>query len=684
MINWNRAMRCVPAYTNQDAWIKEELNSKANSLHTERAREAGGYVANYLQLRERINFLVPANLHAIEMIGSSSKGSYLLGRFVSELIGYRLELATDGSTRFSGHRLLKLTKPSYEDFPGVTFPEDYKVFKAVDQLDLGTLSLSRRLKLGYAALFNLAYHGKVQEEIDTLLNGDFRAGRDLLELATMNKEQLKAEGVTFSETNDGVGDDDLAAEVSLFSKYLRGFNKIWEDFDSYNEKCQNIARILAETSKPHINRPIDITGKGSASRFVPLADWFSSKIQETVTIEKVLSIFPEAERNMTAIHFGRTVAGRFGQRYTDGKTQPVRYRGMPIWVESQGGSGKSTFVGYMTEALQYLGYSYGALPTDYNAGFGYGDAANSDFTYSDDASVKSISLAIMSPEIKSLVSNSDNFVSHDKGKKHTVTPHPSCTALFITNRLPNSLNFVDGGSRSRCMFMRLHTLRDDAAKEFTAQYNLPFAMNEAIEQMAKDCQTTPQMIVVYFLRLCLDKFLSFGSTEELMAYQKQQMAAFKINLENDHNKQLMMHVLNIWKRCGIEVKRFDGMMFFKTLAYSAMNYFDPADELTHAYKWARQNPGMSTDPDQLLDLMKLWFAAKASVPAMFKQLSDNVVSDTGLNYFDSVAAWNQVFSECIMQSESYVGELDEKIIQATGSLKPTMRHEQFIKDLIIR
>ncbi len=625
------------------SWIKEAISGEAHKhefqLHP--MTQAFGIIRSKDGSK---SVFIPTNKNALQFMVSSSLTCYVLGRHLLSLIGLDFEINTDGSRRFSGHNLMSKSKP--DRMPGVNFPEDYRVLKAIKLTNAAALDVGSKLDILLASLFyqiKTSYQGegdvKLVEKIFDKKSIDVATALiDMCETGIPKKTKNEEGEFTFGEE---VEDEEAANIASQFNKVRVKFRKVWADFETFNASCNAVGSSIASDSESHKTSRIDITGQGGCRRFVPLKEWFSDKIKDTVTTEKVFSLLPAAELSIFEMWLGRTVSGRVGQVYSNGSVSNRSWRGLPIWVSKQAGTGKSAIAAYLKNTLSMLGYTNGSLPADLGASFGWADVAKSDWGYEDDCDDAGLSRLVSSGLIKSLVSNT-KISAHKKGKDHENIENPICTLLMICNSLPVHMMSLDSGALDRILPMSIYSREDTECIEKMERLDIPFQMNQVVEKLAKDCGTTVEVIIAYAIRLCLDKWLAFKDDNEVEAYMDETRKSFKINLASDHHKGLMQYYLYVANRANMRVEGFEMETFMRTIWFSLNNNFSTNEN----YPWVAEIPECASTNGQINILLSNVLSSKVNMKSKFKEFMEGLSSKSGFNYKTYPNHWVSLFEEC--------------------------------------
>jgi hypothetical protein len=241
-----------------------------------------------------------------------------------------------------------------------------------------------------------------------------------------------------------------------------------------------------------------LSGQSGLFKSVPNVDWFPESVQ-AIDAKSLLSILPEAEKDMMVMFIGRILAGASGEQVQHG----FRHFGIVVGKGAAGsGTGKSSFFGWFIEALETLGYRTAILDTNFGK-FGWAGKLLSDFLYCDDFTDKIQKKVISSDVIKVLASG---------GRRHT--EEKGMPALDIKTRTVflacsngssySDLVSVDSGVKSR--LCQMETL---AGQELTTEEGKSLRSRDYWDDQGHD----PQVLMMWLMRHCLDRFL------EVIGYQ---------------------------------------------------------------------------------------------------------------------------------------------------------------------
>lgn len=264
-----------------------------------------------------------------------------------------------------------------------------------------------------------------------------------------------------------------------------------------------------------------LNGANLPHKFVPPSDWFSEELQNYNTAD-LLTLLPDAEKDQFMLILGRAVAGANGTETMEGLLEHT-FRAYAILVGTEAGMGKSTLLGYLSGAMEVLGYKLSTINADFNK-FGWGPIAVSDLALLDDMTDK-VQLAMLTePRIKSIVTGG-TFKAEDKGIA-AVDVKPKTVFIGCANGTNYAHFFgLDSGSLARTN--QLDTRNTEELREALGSAQdfriLPFWRAEAKRMGCK-----PVTLACLLLRQCLDLFLettghSFDSEGLLVKQQDQDL-----------------------------------------------------------------------------------------------------------------------------------------------------------------
>lgn len=244
------------------------------------------------------------------------------------------------------------------------------------------------------------------------------------------------------------------------------------------------------------------TGQSGAHKWVPPLEWFPEELQN-YPVEDLLTLWPSAEKDQLMLILGRIVAGATGTVALEGYLEHTAraYAFIVGQGEAGAGTGKSTFLNYLVQTLEALGYSTETINPRLGS-FGWGKVARSDFAYIDDLTEGLQKGLLENPVLKSVVSNGLLKVEEKGLPAYTVR---SVTTVICCTNTTNYAHYLgmDAGSISR--LNQLDTFTKD---ELDAAY--PGQDGRLREFWDGECDrlgVQPNLLMALVLRKSLDKFL---------------------------------------------------------------------------------------------------------------------------------------------------------------------------------
>lgn len=248
--------------------------------------------------------------------------------------------------------------------------------------------------------------------------------------------------------------------------------------------------------------------------FVPPTRWFDPKITE-IEERDILTIFPQAERELLCLLIGRIVVGRSGN-WQPGLQKAIQHtcRMLGIILGIDAGLGKSYTCNQLINALKYAGYHVEAISKF--GRFGIGSVANSHLAYKDDITAPELDRLLKEGAglLKSVVTNElikceEKFIAEHMTYSHTAM-------LLNTNAFsPNLLYGLDEGIVSRMKI--LSTIRQYELNNFDSNPSSRDVSSASegsptlsppthIPWLCKKYDIEPITLFLWLCRLCADKF----------------------------------------------------------------------------------------------------------------------------------------------------------------------------------
>lgn len=249
--------------------------------------------------------------------------------------------------------------------------------------------------------------------------------------------------------------------------------------------------------------------------WLPRREWFAPQLQ-AVGIGDILTIFPAAEQDLLALIVGRAVVGRHNHQ-PPGWAKPIRHtsRMAAIVVGQDPGLGKSTLFDYLFTSLQACGYHKETFAS-MEARFNMGPIATADIIYKDDITAKGLRQFVESEKTKIIITGNGLLKVEDKGV-NAVNVQPNGVIFMNTNEFnPRNVYGIDPGAADRLKL--LETLREtevfqqrlggvsEGSPDTRPAVHIPW--------LAKKLQVDEKALMLWFARLCADRFLDLIQDSE--------------------------------------------------------------------------------------------------------------------------------------------------------------------------
>lgn len=188
------------------------------------------------------------------------------------------------------------------------------------------------------------------------------------------------------------------------------YNTLWYGFvEALTVRQQNKQTRLYEIASGRFSSgyglKVSLTGRSGAHKVIPPHSWFPDNVK-AVTPEKLLALFPPAERKAMMLALGRVMVGSTNEATAEGKLVEHTWRSMMLAVGYDAGLGKSWLMGTVIKAIRVLGYEVIGLSQDLGQ-FGFAKPAMADLVFVDDMVQKTQTAFMQSAEIKSMISNGE-------------------------------------------------------------------------------------------------------------------------------------------------------------------------------------------------------------------------------------------------------------------------------------
>lgn len=247
--------------------------------------------------------------------------------------------------------------------------------------------------------------------------------------------------------------------------------------------------------------------------FVPDAHRYPEAIRK-LTANDLFPQQSEIEQEALMLIIGRGLYGRPGTIHIGTKSPALFSHTMNslIYQSRQGGTGKSSFFEMIADGVTSFGYNVTFDPRAFVGEFGHVHAYASDFLFCEDMSKETVEGFTKNDTLKRFCTG-EASVLNEKNKAH-VTVVPTGVLLSTTNHLDaNSTTGMQSAfARRLCIIgtmTRVQLLR--LAKELNVESALPVPY---IEELASRYGVTKELLVQWYLRLCLDRFIALLKSTE--------------------------------------------------------------------------------------------------------------------------------------------------------------------------
>jgi hypothetical protein len=273
--------------------------------------------------------------------------------------------------------------------------------------------------------------------------------------------------------------------------------------------------MLAGEQTKRYNSGISLRGGTGGKYIVPQKSWFDPRIQE-VTAQDLLSIFPEAERQMFLLLVGRIVVGSGDSTTVEGIDINHKFRSMGI-VLGEPGLGKSALMTFVMDALKNCGYDIQTMADNFGR-FGWGEIAVSHLAYLDDLTKSTQQKMLHSGLTKQLVSNG---VLRTENKGVDAINVKSRTVIIACSNEWNARDLynADDGIKDRVNMLSIY--QETELKKMVgtglSSGSPDFRTWHHWNYLAKKLNTTTDVLGFWLLHLSSEEFLKVaGYTESVL------------------------------------------------------------------------------------------------------------------------------------------------------------------------
>lgn len=463
------------------------------------------------------------------------------------------------------------------------------------------------------------------------------------------------------------GDGDLSAKYK--KKAYTQMMQVWGQFELFNKVGMQCGVTLASERAPY-QRPINVDGSEVAgTRFVPQVEWFDERLQE-IDNEQLLSLIPEAEREVMMLFLGRAMMGREGTPFTNGGVQDLKWRSIVCFEGPQAGMGRTTLLDYLSRGLGICGYNAEAID-DLTGRFGHGRTALADFGYIDDLDPQGTIRTLSSALLKTVASGG-TLKTEEKGLMSVMS-----VALGVYMICTNQLNLaslaeLDSGNLSRLMPMRNACSNDRRAKEYFEKYGVEINTDMTYEHLSQKYGVPIETLVLLLLARSADKFKVVMERGQrfLVTTLETLKKKFIINTDMTYIDDMFRHYANL---SAIQVDNGTAPTIFNIHGYlSSLVKLSGTEPI----------PGCSDAPDLILEYARSALGSKKRGSAtVIKEFMSVLSSDFGLGYISDHGKLLQLYRQKVEQFDtSEVKAALQSIWKPEGERTDTDRHWLSIRD----
>lgn len=289
----------------------------------------------------------------------------------------------------------------------------------------------------------------------------------------------------------------------------------------------------------------DSAAMSGAISWIPRKEWFSSKLHK-VTMRDVFTIFPEAELSLLELIVGRIVVGRTNNLPV-GAAKPIRHtaRMCGVIVGLDPGTGKSTLMNFLTDALGRVGYRHSTF-RNLSDRFNLGSVIGSHLAIKDDVTAESFRNFIRSEAAKIIVTNGEMRVE-EKGVNATDQYAHTVLLLNSNSYDPRTVFDIDPGTADRIKLLSTLSESEIRSQELTGVSEgspncKPFTH---LPWLAEKLGVSIDALMLWVCRLAADRFMEVISDNSnpnenpLEVAVRQGTNRLKRTLSKDTTKQVL-------------------------------------------------------------------------------------------------------------------------------------------------
>jgi len=466
-------------------------------------------------------------------------------------------------------------------------------------------------------------------------------------------------------------DDDDEASKTL-SKQLNGIWKTISDRPS-DPKSQlyQMSKVLGRyKEEPRVT----LSGKSGHVAHIPLRSWFPAQLQD-YDASGLLTLFPEAEKKMLMLVIARAVIGRSGNDVAEG-TVDHNFRSMALIVGDPG-LGKSTFLYYLTDALEHLGFVCKAGPTNLNQ-FAWAAAEHSSLMHWDDMTEDFQGRLLANNNIKSIVSGGPIMVEPKGEAAYEIKSNPALVALT------NVANYMHLIGLDPGVLSRVNHLLTYSKEELDERGLMPLREHWVAE--SKRLGVPIRLLAMLLIRECIDLFLdvtgiAIADGQMTRCEERDRLVGFTMDLRDRfrfHTK--LSHADEITDKVArylaLDIARCREKDQARYIELALKGEFRP--EFLRCWLQAILADDRQPDdiyPDHLADVADFVLPKLAAIDGVkktrsaaeyFQWLMSQLLSKEGFGYPKHLGYYQSRWSRTVNSIPTWVGQYNEKDMSTVG------------------
>jgi Family of unknown function (DUF5906) len=576
---------------------------------------------------------VPKSSNDLWHVMNSDLEAYRIVKKHVATYGFDISYDSQGHGLFSNHTVYRVDQPEPEE--GVTYPRNFWIKKKLPMRSSSEVIGAVGRAIEAIGITSMQINDAMENEMGITRDKD---GLGLDEDEPKPKPRGKGKG--FSSDQDWGSDDAKAKEKEAsLNKQIKGRLKdLWRNFDTFSRPIALCGNKDYDPSKE--DDAVSMDGYGVAVRWVPKLDWFRDDLNQ-ISNEQLLSLVPDAEREVLMLSLGRSLLGREGGYIYAGHDhmikQPLKWRSLLLMEGREGGLGRSTLLDYLSNGFASLGYEAGVV-ADMQGKFSHGRTATKDFAYQDDMSAAETVKAIGSSIMKTMVSGGRLSVEEKGQPAYEVEAQG--VYMLCTNKLElDKLSDLDAGNISRLMAMKNYTTRDEWYSEYKQKYGYKLNTDVTYKRLSQQYGVSINCLVKLLLARCADKFREWvvaDDQEGLVDHLMQLRSQFVIQTNMRHLESLLKMFLEFYM-----IKK--GKL---PLSFSINTIIEGLRNLSAA---GEQIPDCADSPELVATYATNSLSNKRGQPQVAKLFFESLTSSSGMSYptnlSEIAAKYFQVASE---------------------------------------